>query len=327
MTLEEIKERFLIDDAYALHGLEHEHRKLRRCPLHDDRNPSFSIFDHGRQFHCFGCGAKGDGVDLVAALKGITLAEARQLALKYLGAHREPIRREQPKREHPKPVAKLEISTSLPDNYWELFQRVAASRGLSINAIAVPAAWLETVTFGTVCEQECWIISDDKRKCAEARRIDRKPFPAIGTLSERKAHTLGGSIKSWPVGLFPPGYEESWLRERVFRILLVEGGPDYLAACQLIAPMVMANNLTVLPVAMLGASQEIASDALKLFTGRRVTILGHPDESGRAAAMQWGTQIQGAGGLVQPIQLKERDLCEMVAAGATYDDINTINRN
>jgi len=27
-----------------------------------------------------------------------------------------------------------------------------------------------------------------------------------------------------------------------------------------IAPMVMANNLTVLPVAMLGASQEIASD-------------------------------------------------------------------
>ena len=327
MTLEEIKDAFSVEDAWHMLGLEGEHKKQCRCPAHHDRTPSFSTFDNGRRFHCFGCGIKGDGVDLVAIIKGITLAEARQLALKYLGAHREPIRREQPKRQQPKPAAKLELSTSLPDNYWELFQRVAASRGLNINAIAVAAAWFENVTFGTVCEKECWILSDGKRKCAEARRIDRQPFPAIGTLTERKAHTLGGSIKSWPVGLFPPAYEESWLRERVFRILLVEGGPDYLAACQLIAPMVMANNITVLPVAMLGASQEISADALKHFTGRRVTILGHPDESGRAAAMQWGTQIQGAGGLVQPIQLKERDLCEMVAAGATYDDINTINRN
>ncbi len=33
------------------------------CPFHADRSPSFTIFDGGVRFHCFGCGASGDVLD------------------------------------------------------------------------------------------------------------------------------------------------------------------------------------------------------------------------------------------------------------------------
>jgi hypothetical protein len=166
-------------------------------------------------------------------------------------------------------------------------QRVTDNRGLRITAVEFAAIWLKTVVFARACEQECWILTDASRKCAEARRVNAKPFPAVGTLAERKSHSLAGSRKSWPVGILPGGIEEPWLRSNVRKILLVEGGPDYLAACQLIA----AQDESILPVAMLGASASIDPEALKYFTCREVTILAHPDQAGREAAMRWGTQL------------------------------------
>lgn len=49
------------------------------CPLHSDRSPSFTIFDAGRRFHCFGCGASGDVLDFIQALHGVGLREAAEM--------------------------------------------------------------------------------------------------------------------------------------------------------------------------------------------------------------------------------------------------------
>jgi DNA primase len=46
------------------------------CPLHADRSPSFTIFDGGVRFHCFGCGASGDVLDYLQQLHGVSLPEA-----------------------------------------------------------------------------------------------------------------------------------------------------------------------------------------------------------------------------------------------------------
>lgn len=46
------------------------------CPLHNERTPSFTIFDGGRRFHCFGCGASGDVLDLIQHLHGVSLRDA-----------------------------------------------------------------------------------------------------------------------------------------------------------------------------------------------------------------------------------------------------------
>ncbi|OAO01664.1 hypothetical protein A8B75_14990 [Sphingomonadales bacterium EhC05] len=46
------------------------------CPLHQERTPSFYIFDGGARWHCFGCGSRGDVLDYVQALHGVGLRDA-----------------------------------------------------------------------------------------------------------------------------------------------------------------------------------------------------------------------------------------------------------
>lgn len=44
------------------------------CPFHHERTPSFTLYnDH---FHCFGCGAHGDVIDFLMAIKNIGYGEA-----------------------------------------------------------------------------------------------------------------------------------------------------------------------------------------------------------------------------------------------------------
>lgn len=46
------------------------------CPFHADRSPSFTIYNGGTRFQCFGCGASGDVLDYVARLYGFGLIDA-----------------------------------------------------------------------------------------------------------------------------------------------------------------------------------------------------------------------------------------------------------
>lgn len=46
------------------------------CPFHADRSPSFTIFDGGERFHCFGCGAGGDVLDYLQRAHDVGLREA-----------------------------------------------------------------------------------------------------------------------------------------------------------------------------------------------------------------------------------------------------------
>ena len=46
-----------------------------RCPFHEDRDPSFRVFDG--HFHCFGCSAHGNAVDFVQRLTGTSRLRAK----------------------------------------------------------------------------------------------------------------------------------------------------------------------------------------------------------------------------------------------------------
>lgn len=62
-------------------------RLVGLCPLHEEKSGSFYIYEDG-SFHCFGCRAHGDAVDLFAKLHNIPLLEAaRQLAGNPAGEH------------------------------------------------------------------------------------------------------------------------------------------------------------------------------------------------------------------------------------------------
>lgn len=88
MSTELAKQRIL--QRVPLHELIGEKVELKMkggryagvCPFHEDRSPSFYIFDD--HYYCFGCHARGDAITFVREQQGLTFIEAlRFLAAKY----------------------------------------------------------------------------------------------------------------------------------------------------------------------------------------------------------------------------------------------------
>ena len=77
MTLFElVKQNICVPDAAEHYGLQVNRNGMCRCPFHEDRHPSMKLNE--RYFYCFGCGATGDVIDLVARLFGLNSYEAAQ---------------------------------------------------------------------------------------------------------------------------------------------------------------------------------------------------------------------------------------------------------
>lgn len=57
------------------------------CPMprHDDSSPSFGVNTETNLFHCFGCGCKGDIIELVQNVEGLTFIEAIQKISNFAG--------------------------------------------------------------------------------------------------------------------------------------------------------------------------------------------------------------------------------------------------
>ena len=58
------------------YGLSVSRNGMACCPFHNDRHPSMKLNED--YFYCFGCGAKGDVIELTSKLFGITAMEAVQ---------------------------------------------------------------------------------------------------------------------------------------------------------------------------------------------------------------------------------------------------------
>lgn len=81
-----------VKEAAQLVDLVSESVSLRRqssgfiglCPFHSEKSPSFSIFDNGRRYHCFGCGVSGDAISFLMQTRGLSYPEAiEELAARY----------------------------------------------------------------------------------------------------------------------------------------------------------------------------------------------------------------------------------------------------
>ena len=73
---ENIKVAVTVRQAAEHYGLEVNRNGMVCCPFHEDRHPSMKLNED--YFYCFGCGATGDVIDLVARLFGISNYEAVQ---------------------------------------------------------------------------------------------------------------------------------------------------------------------------------------------------------------------------------------------------------
>jgi DNA primase len=52
------------------------HTLVGRCPFHDDRIPSFTVYLQSDTYHCFGCRAHGDVISFVRAMENLSFAQA-----------------------------------------------------------------------------------------------------------------------------------------------------------------------------------------------------------------------------------------------------------
>ena len=89
MTIyETIKAAISVKQAAEHYGLKVNRNGMACCPFHNDRHPSLKLNED--YFFCFGCGAKGDVIDLVARLFGLTNLQAAQQLASDFGLNQKP---------------------------------------------------------------------------------------------------------------------------------------------------------------------------------------------------------------------------------------------
>ena len=85
---ETIKAAISVKQAAEHYGLKVNRNGMACCPFHNDRHPSLKLNED--YFFCFGCGAKGDVIDLVARLFGLTNLQAAQQLASDFGLNQKP---------------------------------------------------------------------------------------------------------------------------------------------------------------------------------------------------------------------------------------------
>ena len=89
MTMyETIKAAISVKQAAEHYGLKVSRNGMACCPFHHDRHPSLKLNED--YFFCFGCGAKGDVIDLVARMFDLSGYEAAQKLAADFGIGAEP---------------------------------------------------------------------------------------------------------------------------------------------------------------------------------------------------------------------------------------------
>ena len=71
-----IKQNISMNDVFIRYGLKLGRKGAMCCPFHREKTPSFKIYQNGKKFHCFGCGADGDVISFAMRYYGITYGQA-----------------------------------------------------------------------------------------------------------------------------------------------------------------------------------------------------------------------------------------------------------
>ena len=286
-SLADAKDRQRIPALWAMLNLPGNcHKNPCHSPFYERTSkPSFSVFNEGRNYKDHRTGEEGSAVDFLLLATGLSRAAACVKFIELAGGGRCDARvftpRPAPAPQAPRLAPTLPAMDSGTDD--ELRQ-LAALRHLDYSALHI-ARGAELLRFATLKGHRAWIVTDDARLNAQARRLDGGTWEHA---NGAKAYTLPGCWAGWALG--------SKQGANYPAFMLCEGGPDFLAAVHFITK---ENQLAdVFPLAMLGASQRIHEDALHALAGKKVRILPHVDAAGKSGAERWTAQLHAIGAKV-----------------------------
>ncbi|MFW5833930.1 MAG: DNA primase [Pseudomonadota bacterium] len=77
------------------------------CPFHKEKTPSFTVTEARGTYHCFGCGAHGNGIDFLMEIEGLAFPEALERAAELTGL--EPPQKARPDPERAKALALTDV--------------------------------------------------------------------------------------------------------------------------------------------------------------------------------------------------------------------------
>ena len=212
-----------------------------RCPLHEDRSPSFSL-RADCSFYCYGCGAHGDSLDLVSRLAGVSFPQAVNSLLGETG---------------PLPVAPPAPAAAKPERLepaqaqaWYRFLKPPSQvtpwyreatnyltrRGINWEGAA--GRELRIVPPASVAKLPAWAA----HASSNTYRIAVPLFNECGTLvSVQVRSILGGSavktmnLRGGMTGVFANATARRALEERqAARLVIVEGLTDFLSAADVL---------------------------------------------------------------------------------------------
>lgn len=276
------------------------------CPWHSERTPSCSVklaSDGTIAAHCFGCGAGGDVLSLVAAARGLDARRdfprvvelAADLAGGSLDGYRPPVRRAMPAPRLPPPVesvgalwAASKPVTDDPDLAVQLLTReidpaIVEDRDL---ARCLPSS-------GTLPK---WARSGSQTWRDSDHRLLFQLWNAEGSLSSVHARLVEKTDGYRKKGLFPSGHSAKgfFLADSFARLLITNGVPSWWRQSEPPSVIITEGAIDFLTVAthygcaedapaVLGVLSGSWSDELaaRIPTECRVIVKVHRDEAGQ----------------------------------------------
>lgn len=263
--------------------------------------------DHAGLWLDWSSGQKGDIIELWKLVRGLSFKETLAEIHEFLGIADEEEESKKPSQTWI--TLQREMGTGIEQDLRDLaeLRRLPSIAGLQL---AVENAHL---FFGPVSDgpkagpytyHHSWIVTDNARKGAQARRLDGKPW-----FDGQKSKTIHSTTGRWPIGITDSALPE---------IAFTEGGPDFLAAYTAVAMLGVQDR--VQPVSLFGSQQVIHPEALPLFRDRIVWMFPHDDQnySGFSGALKWDSALRSVGAQVHPFNFSlypgVKDLNDFMAA-------------
>lgn len=310
MTIQEAKARLDIRAIAAITYPQWKPAVSCKCPWREDRKSSFSVFANWQMWKDHATDESGDAVNFLAKAKSLSIDEALRQFMRMAGSSNERTPLGNLVRSDFEDTAEKKSARSK----WPAFdhpteedrEAIASLRSLPSEALFY-AAEDEVLFMSEVDGHRSWIIRSECGRHAQARRLDGEKFELCG--QQLKAKTLAGSIASIPIGRF---FDARWPL-----VVLVEGGPDVLAAYAAIHKLGLLDVVAVCGI--LGAGLKLPASSAATLRNRKTRILQHNDKAGEEAANRWAQQIWNVGGKV--------DIWVPDQAGADLNDVFRLPSN